>query len=50
MYPQKVLQGIPNLKGAAKYPVLNLLIVIKCQPQLVRYRLLGHPCGPAGLL
>ena len=30
MYPQKVLQGIPNRKGTAQFPILNLLVVIEC--------------------
>ena len=48
MYPQKVLQGVPNLKRAVKNCILYFLIVIKCQPQLVRYLLLRHTSRLAG--
>lgn len=50
MCPKKVLQGVPNLKSPTALTRLNPLVITKADSQPVRYRLLGHPCGPAGLL
>ena len=45
MYPQKVLQGIPDLKRTAELFVLYFLIVPQGQAQSIRYGLLGQPGG-----
>lgn len=44
MYPQKVLQGIPNLKRAVNFRIFNLLIMPNSNVQLVRHGLLRQPC------
>lgn len=49
MYPQKVLQGVPNLKRAPKICILNFLIVSQSDSQFIRYVLLGHAFVPSGL-
>lgn len=43
MYPQKVLQGIPDRKRAVELCVFYLLIVIKRQPEPIRQLLLCQP-------
>ena len=48
MYPQKVLQGIPDLKRAVDLRVFYLLVVPKGQAQLVRCGLLGEVGGLPG--
>ncbi len=48
MYPQKVLQGIPDLKRAVEFCILDFLVVIEGQLQFVRHGLLGKTGGLAG--
>ena len=50
MYPQKVLQGIPNRKGATDLSILNFLIMPKRQSEFIRHGLLWHPGGLSGTL
>lgn len=45
MYPQKVLQGIPNLKRTSNFGIFDFLVVPKCQAQLVRHLLLSQARG-----
>lgn len=48
MYPQKVLQGIPDLKRTVKLCIFYFLIVSQFQPQLISYGLLSKSSIPSG--
>ena len=50
MYPQKVLQGIPNLKRTIKIGIFNLLIMAQADSQHIRHLLLREALILAGLL
>ncbi len=50
MYPQKVLQGIPNLKRTIKIGIFNLLIMAQADSQHIRHLLLRQALILAGLL
>ena len=49
MYPQKVLQGIPDRKRTVEFSIFDLLIMPQGQAKPVCQLLLGqasfHPCG-----
>lgn len=45
MYPQKVLQGVPNLKRAVKLRIFNLLVMPQAKPQHISNILLCHASG-----
>lgn len=49
MYPQKVLQGIPNLERTANFFVLDFLVMAERQPQFVSHCLLGQTRRFAGI-
>ena len=42
MYPEKVLQGIPDRKGTGNFCILNLLIMPQTNFKIIRHLLLGH--------
>lgn len=48
MYPQKVLQGVPNLERPFDFFILYLLVMAQRNPQKIRYGLLGHALGLSG--
>lgn len=48
MYPQKVLQGIPDRERSIDLRILYLLVMPQADPQLVRHLLLRQAGGFAG--
>lgn len=48
MYPQKVLQGIPDRERPIDLRILYLLVMPQADPQLVRHFLLRQAGGFAG--
>lgn len=49
MYPQKVLQGIPNRKRTIEISIFNFLIMPQCHIQLICHLLLRHPRSHSGV-
>ena len=48
MYPQKVLQGVPNLERTFNLFILDLLVMTQRNPQIIRHNLLSHALGFSG--
>ena len=48
MYTSKIFQAVPNAKITISASFFKLLVIVKRNPQIIRYGLLGHAFGFSG--
>ena len=48
MYTSKIFQAVPNAKITISASFFKLLVIVKRNPQIICYGLLGHAFGPSG--
>ena len=48
MYTSKIFQAVPNAKITISTSFFKLLVIVKRNPQIIRYGLLGHAFGSSG--